>query len=66
MCHDFRGSINLGSVCPLGLSESGGCRWSKVEPLLKSYLGNSLHLLGTPAHQYSLSLLLCQTCMPPC
>ena len=50
VCHDFRGSINLGSFCPSGLSKSGGCRWSKVEPLLKSYLGNSLHLLGTPAH----------------
>ena len=22
------------------------CRWPKVQPLVKSYLGNSLHLLG--------------------
>ena len=22
------------------------CRWNKVEPLLRSFLGNSLHLLG--------------------
>ena len=22
------------------------CRWKKVEPLVKSYLGNTLHLLG--------------------
>lgn len=34
------------------------CRWNKVEPLLKSYLGNSLHLLGTPICQQSLGLLL--------
>ena len=25
-----------------------GCRWRRVEPLARAYLGNSLHLLSAP------------------
>eukprot|EP00887_Chlorella_sp_A99_P000978 scaffold5.g978.t1 len=53
----FRGLLGLGpGAAPAALARAP--RWRKAEPLIKSYLGNTLHLLGAMTDSAMLAFIL--------